>query len=741
MLSIVQQCPVLTCRLLHRFIAVGILLFAFVPLRAQLTQGEYTNTIIDTNTMYGQNSGSFEDCWDYDILIAHHLLTEVPGTQLYLFIDSIASSSDSIGVAHQNTVMMLYEGDSIPAVAFNHFYFYAATTVYYTLKRIGTPMTANTAYNCTFYSAMGQWADGCANVLRSYMAGTETCMVETGTYTTTNDFCSSATVLHPGLNWINNLDATGSTDLEIDCFDDNTTNTEEAGVWFSFTTPSYPVGIQFMSMPFQNSAGNSTGAQLAVFTSCGDPLIACANPDSSGTTSLNFGCDELAPNTTYHLLADGWQGQTGISQLYYTTIENCEITGCTDPAACNYDPSAGTDDGSCLYGNDCLTGITLEVDTIDCHNYVIRAVTPDGQPTPALGIWWNNGALVDVFVNEITIDENWDLTFTNQFCYAIQTDSANWVEACVELYVPENCDTLCPASISTTVTGCDAIFQLNLPFTTDADFQWDFGNGETLETGVNALTTYGDSGTYSVCVDLNFYGCIDTTLCTEVYIPGCAADTSVFGCTDPDALNYDPDATVDDGSCIYPPTCEFSLLAVPDTTDPDALEILVDFDYADLVSVFWDFGDGNTSTEFYPTHTYIDSQPYELCCTATFAVDSITCTATACTFLYDPSPGGAGFSFALRNESSTGLNENIGGAVLKLYPNPARDYIDWRLTEALFAVNSVEIFSVTGRLLRRDIYTHTSKGRIQLNDFSPGIYILQVSGNFGVQKSRFAIMR
>jgi hypothetical protein len=36
---------------------------------------------------------------------------------------------------------------------------------------------------------------------------------------------------------------------------------------------------------------------------------------------------------------------------------------------------------------------------------------------------------------------------------------------------------------------------------------------------------------------------------------GCA-DNAVFGCTDPAALNYNPDATTEDGSCVYPTICD-----------------------------------------------------------------------------------------------------------------------------------------------------------------------------------------
>lgn len=36
------------------------------------------------------------------------------------------------------------------------------------------------------------------------------------------------------------------------------------------------------------------------------------------------------------------------------------------------------------------------------------------------------------------------------------------------------------------------------------------------------------------------------------------APPDIYGCTDPNADNYDPDATVDDGSCIYLDTGVFT---------------------------------------------------------------------------------------------------------------------------------------------------------------------------------------
>ena len=49
---------------------------------------------------------------------------------------------------------------------------------------------------------------------------------------------------------------------------------------------------------------------------------------------------------------------------------------------------------------------------------------------------------------------------------------------------------------------------------------------------------------------------------------GSGGNTLIYGCTDPLAEKYDPNATNDDGSCTYIPPTPNSL-TVQDTNDPD----------------------------------------------------------------------------------------------------------------------------------------------------------------------------
>ena len=97
-----------------------------------------------------------------------------------------------------------------------------------------------------------------------------------------------------------------------------------------------------------------------------------------------------------------------------------------------------------------------------------------------------------------------------------------------------------------------------------SDFLFQVNGGEETpfnESGEKQVTV--DAGTYSVIevTDPNYTAAYDN--CSEVEIANggeatCTitntfVPTPVLGCTDPEATNYNPDATQDDESCTYPP--------------------------------------------------------------------------------------------------------------------------------------------------------------------------------------------
>lgn len=152
-------------------------------------------------------------------------------------------------------------------------------------------------------------------------------------------------------------------------------------------------------------------------------------------------------------------------------------------------------------------------------------------------------------------------------------------------------------SVNFTVNDSSACFphraqftDLSIPATGTANttWLWDFGDG-TQSTQQNPLHTYTSTGTYSVTLKVtNDKGCFSVRTKTA-YIQIAGGVTADFTNTQP-------------GVCLPPFNVSFS----NNSTGPGTL------------TYFWDFGDGNTSTQVSPNHTYTTTGTY----TVTMAVTS-----------------------------------------------------------------------------------------------------------------------
>lgn len=230
-----------------------------------------------------------------------------------------------------------------------------------------------------------------------------------------------------------------------------------------------------------------------------------------------------------------------------------DILGCTDPLASNYNPNATIDDGSCIY--DGCSNLDLVLSQGDCLD------TGDGLGTlPVINLVFNfEGACV-----------------VQEFCY--QENDGGFT--CVDLpgidIILESGD---PLDFTNTNPGATYDFYYVLSDgTTSAEYSWVNGNCISEETicdcqgnehTIGVLTWLGDGvlddGTYEwnglpVFFDCTTWGndCGDGGVtgdpfgvCLGNLPPNNGCDGAVVGCTDPAATNYDPLATIDDGSCFY----------------------------------------------------------------------------------------------------------------------------------------------------------------------------------------------
>lgn len=118
----------------------------------------------------------------------------------------------------------------------------------------------------------------------------------------------------------------------------------------------------------------------------------------------------------------------------------------------------------------------------------------------------------------------------------------------------------------------------------------------------------------------------------------------------------------------------------------------------------WDFGDGSTSTDESPTHTYTEAGNYTVTITISNECGQVTKTADI--------------------TSTVGITENKIVSV-KLYPNPVQNQLNLK-SETV--INKVEIYNVLGE----EVFSkNINKNNTQINteSFRKGIYLLRVSSN------------
>lgn len=138
----------------------------------------------------------------------------------------------------------------------------------------------------------------------------------------------------------------------------------------------------------------------------------------------------------------------------------------------------------------------------------------------------------------------------------------------------------------------------------------------------------------------------------------------------------------------------------------------------DVTNYEWDFGDGSSSSEENPSHTYSASGIYKVCLTV---YNGSNCSFTNCKDLDVGSTGISGVT--VKN------NRNI-------YPNPFNDFITIESEQNSSAITSVEVYDVLGRLVLNVFpEANHSHQKISINTsaLTQGIYFLKVKFDTGNQ--------
>lgn len=241
-------------------------------------------------------------------------------------------------------------------------------------------------------------------------------------------------------------------------------------------------------------------------------------------------------------------------------------------------------------------------------------------------------------------------------------------DTCIEIMI---CGYI--ANYTVEINGSVAAFQ-NLSTGNYNSFSWDFGDGYT-STDTNAIHSYNTPGTYTACIYLAFgpNQCI-TSYCEDVTILGGGP------CTNPSQIDSSVVCSENISVCscngtTYASACEayyyggataFTLGACPNcqaSFSPSANGLAVTFINTSLgtnVAYTWDFGDGQTSNDSLPVHTYATDGSYLVCLTI---ANGTVCNAVTCDTVTVVDGNNCTPSFAIFGtcDSAVFVNTSTGG--------------------------------------------------------------------------------
>ena len=547
----------------------------------------------------------------------------------------------------------------------------------------------------------------------------------------TNDLCVDAEPISCGQT-ITGTTVGATADNAPFCGTSNTS----PGVWYTFTGAGRIARV--------STCGSGFDTKLTVYTGSCDALVCVAgNDDACGLQSIvEFPAE---PGVQYLVLVHGFSSATG----NYTLSLECGILppppvpGCTDPTAINYNPNATVDDGSCEYApppppvtNDVCADAIL----MSCGETVFGSTldaTGTGQPTAfcgttpgSFGTWYRfvgTGEIVTVSTCNPGTDFDTKLNVYSGSCGSLVCVGGNDDTTDPSCQLPPNNFNRKSRVIFTSTAGTTYYF---------------------LVTGFSTAR-----GNYELSVS--------------------CAPAVILGCTDPNAVNYNPNATVDDGSCVYPPANDLCANAMSISCGQTASGTTIGAtpDNAPFC------GTSNTSPGVW--YTFLGagrSATVSTCNQANFdtkiSVFSGSCGGLVCVAGNDDAAGCGltssvtfpaapgvryyvlvhGFSSATGNFSLTltcGVNpivqddpgNTVASGKIALFPNPARDVVNVNVSDFIGRTAIATVFNNVGQKVQQvnlgEIQIPTE--RIELGNLAAGMYYLSLNVEGDVFTEKFIV--
>jgi len=264
--------------------------------------------------------------------------------------------------------------------------------------------------------------------------------------------------------------------------------------------------------------------------------------------------------------------------------------------------------------------------------------------------------------------------------------------------------------------------------------------GDSTDNNCNILVDEGCNGGFTDTDMDGFDSSIDCNDNDYLINPGMAEICA-------DNIDNNCNGVVDEEGCVGNPFgCNPEILLLTDSSsfnnEPGVVWILNNIPIVGVYSYLWDFGDGNTSIEPFPTNIYELAGTYTICLT----VSGNGCTGVTCiTFTVTPDgvflPGGmpmTGFTLNVVNAIPNSVNETAVAANLSVFPNPVSTSSVVRWEGMPNGAGRMDVISLDGRVVFTTNLNQLG-GKQQFNlpteQLNQGIYNVRISSANGLSKS------
>ena len=402
-------------------------------------------------------------------------------------------------------------------------------------------------------------------------------------------------------------DSAGCLELEmIDSFGDGWNG---ASLEVAIPSQNLSLGTFSLETGYHQAISFGLGCETEVIETegCTDPYAFNYDPYATiddGSCSYECECEDVYdPVCGYDYLTGEYVTfnnacEASCAQVYIVWDGDCAdqpIYGCTDPEAVNFNPDATYDDGSCVVIPTCgpdQTAVTIEVNQSDTLS----------ELGIFFSVYWNLIDEAGMHVDLVYDYSQWEAATAygclDDGCYNFYMSDYGWE----------------PGLASVNVTLGDETTTYGFP---EGQIDAAYAIGVNAEDCEVFIPVYGcmdsDALNYNPDANVDDGYCLYPCECDDVYDPVCAYDSftgdyvtfnnpceaecwnawivwdgdcseqPIFGCTDPEALNYNPDATDDDGSCAFVPTCDNGEVEVViQSLATDSLD-----EFGTFVSLYW----------------------------------------------------------------------------------------------------------------------------------------------------------